>query len=269
MKHVYLMIVTVFLLHSCKKNRTEPLPPGNVSLLLKDISYSSLPSPYYYFEYDAAGRVINTRFASGIVLYQVNYTGNAISEIQKTNATNKDRLVYTYDNGRPSLIKYIHVNGEIYKRCFITYTPAGKPAKMEWEIKFGTVGFILIREMSFTYYADGNLKDLTARMPAIDGNEPESTYTDHYENYDAGKNTDEFTLYQNFNDHILLLPGIKLQQNNPRRVTRTGVPFTYEINFNYTYNNQQYPVSRNGLMKITGGTDAGKELLITAGYSYY
>ncbi|RTL59927.1 MAG: hypothetical protein EKK37_03530 [Sphingobacteriales bacterium] len=265
-------LISVLLLQACKKDNKPvpgPVDPGQTTLLLKDIAYSSLPSPYYHFEYNTAGQVTKTSFADEQAVYAVSYNNNFISEIQKTNGTNKDRLVYTYDNDKPVLIKYIDINGVTYQRCFITYYPDGKLATMDWEFKSGTMGYVLITEMGFTYYADNNVKDITTHLPAVEGLQNEISFNDHYEDYDANKNADGFALHQKFNDRLLLLPGVKLQINNPRKVTRTGTAIDYEINYTYTYNDKKYPVSSSGLIKIKSGTDAGRTFNLSAQYSYY
>ena len=270
MKQALLIIVAVFILSACRKEKkpvVAPVPPPGL-VLLKDISYSSLPSPFYHFEYDANWRINKFSFSSALGQYNVSYAENGISNIEKTNATNHDKLIYTYESiGKPSVVEYTYSNGEVYERCFITYS-GNQLSKMEWEVKPTTIGFINLRELSFTYYDDGNLKDVTGHGFAIDGVQEEYTYTEHYENYDNKKNTDDFAIYQTPNDHTLLLPGIKLQQNNPGKVIRTGAPFSFEITYAYTYNND-YPVNRTGNLKITSGTDTGKQFTLTAGYTYY
>lgn len=161
------------------------------------------------------------------------------------------------------------INGVMYKRCFITYYPDGKLASMDWELKSGTIGYVLVTQLHFTYYADYNVKDITTHLPAVVGLQNEISYTDHYEDYDTGKNATDFALYQKFNDHLLLLPGIKVQVNNPGKVTRKGTAVDYEINYAYTYNDTKYPVSSAGLLKINSGTDAGKIVNLSTQYSYY
>lgn len=273
MRRIFLYAVAITLsLQACKKDNKPapgPVDPGQTTLLLKDIAYSSLPSPYYHFEYNAAGQFTKTSFADEQAVYSVSYNNNFISEIQKTNGTNKDRLVYTYDNGKPILIKYIDINGVTFERCFITYYPDGKLATMDWEFKFNNVGYVLITEMGFTYYADNNVKDITTHLPAVEGFQNEASFTDHYENYDTNKNADGFALHQRSNDRLILLPGIKLQMNNPGKVTRTGTPVDYEINYTYTYNDKKYPVSSSGLLKINSGANAGQTFNLSTQYSYY
>lgn len=264
----------MLVLQACKKDNVQPGIPGlptQPAGALKDIVYSGLPSPYYHFEYNNAGLISKTSFASEQSVYQVSYTGTAISEVKRINVVNGTRYVYTYDNGKPVIIKYINAQGEIFLRNFLSYSPEGRLINMDWEMKVDNVGYIIMKEMGFTYYADGNLKDLVVDLHAIDGLQEQATYTDHFQDYDNKKNTDDFVLFQDFNQRLLLIPEIKLQHNNPGKVIRTGTGTTlaYEINYTYSYNNNQFPLTRNGTVKINNGPDTGKVFLVNAEYSYY
>ena len=276
MRRIVLYMAAIFLLQACNKDNTPPAQPGTGTtppadvVLLKDIVYSSLPSPYYHFEYNTADKISKASFASDLAVYQVSYAGNNISEVKQINGSNHDRIEYTYDNGKPVIAKYIKTDGTNYLNVFFNYTAEGKLSSMEWDMKSGDIGFLVYKEINFTYYTDGNLMDMTFHYHDIDGIQTATTFTDHYENYDSNKNADEFTLYQEFNIHTLLLPQIKLQQNNPGKVTRTGsASLTYEINYTYTYNSNKFPLNKNGMLKITSGPDTGKVFSISAQFSYY
>src|SRR5690349_8530866 len=54
---------------------TNPPPPPPTGVFLKDVVIPNLPSPYYHFEYDAAGRVLGASFASGVRNYNLTYDG--------------------------------------------------------------------------------------------------------------------------------------------------------------------------------------------------
>src|SRR6478609_9650420 len=92
----FLIVATV--LFSCKKEKEMPVPvemPSPVAtVLLKDIVESSLPSPYYHFEYDTEGKVTFVSFASDFTRYNVMYRQNKISEMRNNILVNKDRLKY-------------------------------------------------------------------------------------------------------------------------------------------------------------------------------
>src|SRR3954467_4082430 len=96
---------------------TAPTPPDPTPspVLLRDIVLSNLPSPYYHFEYDAAGRVVAASFASGLTNYEVAYDGGRISELRNVAVQNGTRLAYLYDDaGRVNVVKYLDATGLVY-----------------------------------------------------------------------------------------------------------------------------------------------------------
>lgn len=272
MRPISLSLIVVFFLAACKKDNTTPgqtTPPPAVSGLLKDIIYSSLPSPYYHFDYNNGGKVSSINFSDGLAVYSVAYSNNTISEINKTNPPNHDQLSYTYESGKPVVVLIKDNNKVVYKRCFLEYDVTGKLSKMNWEVKSSTVGFQQLKEISFTYYTDGNLEKMITHLFPIDGVQTDVSYTDKYEDYDTKKNTDDFTLFQSFTEHTMLLPGVVLQKNNARKITHTSDSLSYTVDYTYTYNTSDLPVFKNGMLHITGGTDAGKNFTITTQLIYY
>ncbi len=124
-----LVIRSVFALTSCSAlascaSSTEtfsapgslPTPPAGSSapVLLKDMVVSSLPSPYYHFEYDAAGQMTQASFASGLMTYALAYVSGRLDELRNNLVANNDRLLYTYDSaGRVGSVKYADASGEV------------------------------------------------------------------------------------------------------------------------------------------------------------
>ena len=109
-----------------KKNIFPQLspPPDPVIpvVFLKDVVIPRLPSPYYHFEYDAAGKVSFVSFASDFTRYDVVYNGDRISEMKNNIIVNKDRLQYSYDNaGRVSTVTYADSTGLVYTRLNLSY----------------------------------------------------------------------------------------------------------------------------------------------------
>src|ERR1700741_3126120 len=97
-KYLLLLIMSVAL-SSCKKEKinlpSPTSPPSDPTVpvgLLKDIVIPNLPSPYYHFEYDLAGKVSLVSFASDFNKYNVLYDGDKISEMRNDIVVNKDRL---------------------------------------------------------------------------------------------------------------------------------------------------------------------------------
>ncbi|MGZ5127582.1 MAG: hypothetical protein ACXWC1_32860 [Burkholderiales bacterium] len=247
---------------------TNP-PPPPTSVLLKDIVIPSLPSPYYHFEYDGQGMVSSVSFASDIRTYDVTYAAGRISELRNNNFANHDRLVYVYDDaGRVAAIKETDENGVVFIALFFTYS-GDKLTGLERDRRV-TGGFIIDKTMSFSYYPDGNLLELTEHRPAIDGLQLETTVTDKFEQYDSGINVDAFGLIHNeFFDHLVLLPAVQLQKSNPRRVTRTGDADNYTVDYNYYYDGLNRPREAIGDLTFTTGPSAGQHFQVGSLFSYY
>jgi hypothetical protein len=131
-------------------------------------------------------------------------------------------------------------------------------------------GFIIDKTMSMTYDVDGTLKDLTVHRPAIAGLQEEATSVEHFEQYDSGINVDGFGLiHDDFFDHLVLLPGVQLQKGNPRRESRTGDGLNYVVDYTYTYDTQNRPLSKIGALTILNGPDTGRQIQTSSVFTYY
>lgn len=276
-RYIFLLAMMTGIFLSCNKydsgytpttpNPTVPTPPAD-QFFLKDIVAPSLPNPYYHFEYDQAGIITHVAFASGFRMYELIYDGRRLIEVRNNTAVNKDRLQYNYDNaGRVNLINFIDNTGKLFRRSFFTYDDE-QLVKIESELNLdGT--FKKERIMSFAYQPDGNLMDMTDQRFAL-GSQTASTYTDHYEQYDDKINKDGFSLiHQDFTDHLVLLPGVRFQKNNAAKVTRNGSPNNFTVNYTFTYNQKNVPLSEAGDFVWTSGSDAGKHFAVGLQYSYY
>lgn len=269
--YLLLLIMTAVLI-SCKKERgtigslTPPPPP---KVLIKDIILSHLPSPYYHFEYNAAGKVTFVSFASDFFRYDVMYDGDRISEMRNNILVNKDRLQYFYDNeGRVNIVTYADSAGLVYTRIDLTYD-GQRLVKLERQRKLGS-DFVLDKTITMSYHADGNLMDLTVHRPAMVG-QTESTIIDRYEQYDNKFNAEGFSLLKKdeFFDHFVFLPGVQLQKNNPGKETRTGDGTNYNVDYTYTFNDRGLPVERSGDFVYTSGQYTGQRFLLSSTYTYY
>ena len=267
-----LFLAGVIVLCSCNKEKEMPvsvkMPPSVAPVLLKDIVESSLPSPYYHFEYDAQGKASFVSFASEFTRYNIIYRQNKISEMRNNILVNKDKLKYVYDNaGRVSTVRYNDSNGVVFARVNFTYD-GQQLVKLRREKKSGA-GFIIDKIMTFSYYPDGNLFELTTRYPTTK-DQAKSVFTDRYEQYDDKINVDGFSLIHNdFFDHLILLPDVQIQKNNPHKETRTGDGLNYVVNYTYTYNTGGAPLIKKGDLVISNGSDSGKKIQISSTFSYY
>jgi hypothetical protein len=264
------LAITV-LFTACKKEGKGPgsAPPGDAQIiLLKDIIIQGLPSPYYHFDYNDSGYITNSDFSSGLREYEINYSAKKISQINSTHAINRDRLLYQYENGKPSLVKYLNEGGEMYKRCFVSYNSAGHLNNLEWEVRQMNDGFALLRTVDFTYYPDGNLQQMRDERHPF-AQQAHAVYIDNFSDYDNKLNVDGFSRFHYDGDHLLLFPSSKLQKNNPAKLVRTGTGINYEILYNYTYDNLGRPSLKSGTGLFTSGPGAGQAFQSTSSFTYY
>jgi hypothetical protein len=276
MRYGFVLISTLFIaFSSCKKEKEPVTPPHSVPeeppiavALLKDITIPNLPSPYYHFEYTASGTASFASFASGFNQYNLVYSNGRIHQMRNNIVVNKDTIQYLYDNAdRVDRINYIAEGGNVYVKISLAYD-AQKLIKIDREKKLGN-NFILDKTMTMSYHADGNLKDLTYHYFPFNGS-AEHIFTDHFDQYDSKVNVDAFGLLHNeFFDHLVLLPGVQLQKNNPLKESRTGDAANYNITYTYTYNDKNHPVNKKGDLVFTTGTDTGKRFQTNSFYSYY
>jgi hypothetical protein len=248
-------------------SQTPPPPPPTA--LLKDIVIARLPSPYYHFDYDSTGRVRAVSFASGLTMYDVKYEGGRIAALQNNILVNHDRLVYEYDDaGRVALIRYVDSQDVTFTIVVLWYD-GQQLTKVERDRRVEG-GFIIDKTMSFAYYPDGNLKDLAEHRPPITGVQDDATSVTHFEQYDTGTNVDAFDLlHDDFFDHLVFLPGVRLQKGNPRRETRTGDGDNYTVDYTYSYDGANRPLSKSGDLTLLNGANSGQHFQTNAVFSYY
>jgi len=274
LRSALLSIVAVAAVTSCSDDTaTAPTPPDpqpTAPVLLRDVEIPSLPSPYYHFEYDAGGRVSHASYASGLTMYDVTYDRDRIAEMQNNIIVNHDRLVYVYDDaGRVASIRFTDQTGLVFTVLFFTYE-GQKLTSMERDRRV-TGGFLIDRTLTFSYYDDGNLREITDHRPPIDGVQPETTTNDRFEQYDNKINVDAFSLlHPDFFDHLILLPSVQLQKGNPARVTHTGDGLNYRVDYTYTYDDKNRPLRKAGEFTMLNGPNAGDKASPTLSvFTYY
>lgn len=280
-KYLLILIASVVII-SCKKDKdtgnpgnppvVPPVPNPPVqpvqTVFLKDLTIAGLPSPFYHFEYDGRGRQGFANYASGLLMYDLSYQGKWLAELRNNVIVNKDRLEYSYDtDARVNLIRYVDSNGLLFKRVRLWYD-GQKLIRLERYRKIGA-DFILEKIMLFTYYADGNLLEIAERHPAL-GGQNEINFTLRFEQYDNKINTDGFTLIHNeFFEHFVFLPQVQIQKNNPGKLIRSGDGVNLEINYTYTYNDNNAPLTKRGNGIFLTGANAGQQFQTSSVFSYY
>jgi hypothetical protein len=275
-----LFIVTIGSI-SCKKNNVEnpAANPPSPTALIKDVVHASLPSPFYHFEYDTAGKAVFVSYASDMRRYDIIYEGDRIIEMRNNitviligpnndtivTSINKDRLRYYYDNtDRVNAVTYADSTGLVNTRVNLTYD-GQMLVKFERERKSGS-GFFVDKIITMSYHPDGNLQDITVHQPAIVG----QNYTTRYEQYDNKVNAEGFSLlHDEFFDHFVFLPGAQLQKNNPGKITRTGDGNNFKVDYTYTYNDRDVPLTRSGNFVYTSGPNTGQRFQLSSTYTYY
>lgn len=266
------MTLAAVVVSSCGETATAPVPPGPapaVAGMLRDIEISRLPSPYYHFEYDATGRVSAASFASGISMYDVVYADDRIAELQDNAPGTGDRLVYGYDDaGRVGTVRYLDDAGVEYTVVRFSYD-GQKLTGVERSRRLAGA-LVVDKTVTLSYDADGNLRDLVEHRLPIEGRQNETTTSDRFEQYDDGINVDGFSLlHSEFFDHLVLLPGVQLQNGNPGRVTRTGDGVNYTIEYTYVYSDGNRPLTKTGDVTLLNGPNAGERFQTRSEFSYY
>jgi len=273
--NLLLLFMTSAILLSCRKDKVsidqptpEPTDAPAPTVLLKDIVIPNLPSPYYHFEYNAQGKTTLNSFASDLFRFDVIYNGDRIQEMRNNIAFGTDTLRYFYDNiGRVDAVNYIDPAGRLYIKVFFTYD-GRKLIKLDrWRLAGGN--FLLNKTMTLSYYADGNLREIIDHRPAVNG-QVESTSIHRFEQYDEKINVDGFSIIHNdFFDHLILLPGVQIQKNNPLKEIVTGDGSNYIVDYTYLYNDSKVPLTKTGNLKFTNGANAGISFETKSMFSYY
>lgn len=247
---------------------TDPVVPplaDTARVLLKDIVRSSLPSPYYHFVYDTARYASEISFASGLVTYKLTYENRRL--VKMLNTINGNQMVYTYSNGKVSLITERNVNGTLRWQYRFEYNTLNQLTVMEWiEYSNGVTGSPF-KKMTMSYRPDGNL-DKTERYFRGTNGQLEWTNTTEYKDYDNTINVDDFSIPKDFFESLLYLPQVKLQKNNHHTEISTGVQSDYKVTYTYQTVNG-LPVTQNGVFVWTRGTNVGQTINISSQYTYY
>lgn len=269
--HRYLLLATLFAALACSGDGhsiTPPPDPGP-TVLLKDIVIPNLPSPFYHFEYDGTGRITLASFASDLNVYNLSYADGRLSEMRNNILVNKDRLAYVYDDGgRVAEVRISDQTGVLRTRHQLTY--AGQRLVRMDRYRLSNATFILDQSLSMSYDANGNLLELTEHLPAIEGLQDDVTFVDRFEQYDTGTNVDGFSLlHPGFFDHLVLLPTVQLQKGNPRKQTRTGNVDNFTVDYTYTYDAQNRPVTKVGDLTFVTGSHSGEHFQTNSLFSYY
>jgi hypothetical protein len=269
-QHLLLVILVTTIVSCHKEPSGQPNPPkGLLSLKLKDINVPGLPSPFYHFEYNNSGNVSVEGFEAGLKIYNVHYDGKNITSMENAaDPNNRITLEYQYNNGELLAIKVKDKNGFTLRHCIFTFSHSHQLQQMDWDTADGNVGFYLQQTLTFTYYPDGNLMEMVIHNYAV-GSQAAATVTNTFENYDDKANADGFSLLHTDFKELLLMPGLRFQINNPRRVIHSGDTVNFDIGYTYTYDDNGRPTIKKGSGTYTVGSNPGQPFETQSTFSYY
>jgi hypothetical protein len=275
---IYLLALLVVGMVSCRKDKQyQPNPvfpnPGNktfIDLKLKEINIRSLPSPYYHFDYSDATHISSYNFSSGLMIYDMQYSGTKLSSMKNTTFMgNRDNVEYKYTGDALTTVNVTSEAGVLYRRGTFSYNASGQLVKLEWEVKNGSQPLEKEHSFELSYYTDGNVKEVTQHFFPV-GPQTDMTYKDTYENYDDKLNVDGFSIIHISQfKHPVLMTNALLQVNNAKKVTHTGDGINYKVDYTYTYDPMGRPLIKNGDLVMTNGADAGKHFDLQTTYSYH
>jgi hypothetical protein len=203
-------------------------------------------------------------------MYDVLYSGGRISEMRDNIFVNHDTLRYSYDpTGKVTVIKFIDDANVVYRHALFTY--AGNLLKeIKWDRKRSDGSFFADRILSFSFYADGNVKTITEHRPPVPGVE-DYTSVRTFEQYDDKINVDDFSLiHDGIHDHLFLPQGFRVQKNNPKKemLSVNGADL-YTIDYTYTYNRDNTPSNKAGNLLYLSGQYTGQRFQTHTFYTYY
>ncbi len=272
MKRISLLFIaySAVLFTSCRKDpdTIPPVPNPPPAVKLKEINHDKLPSPYYFFDYDASNQVKTISFESGLLNYQVTHANNRLSVLQNNTAVNKTRLEYRYTDGKVTSVAIFDNNGVQKQRCFLDYS-GDQLIRIDWELRRQGMGYVQQRSIELSYYPDGNLRELNHVRNEIENVQTALQWKDSFSNYDNKTGVEGFTQIHPEEEELIYLPGVVIQKNNPGKIVRNGQAVNYEITFTYTYDEAGRPVNKKGDFLITSGPNQGIRSELHTFFTYY
>lgn len=273
-KQTVLIWTLVLSVLACTKNpevlpNPQPLPPpmdiDTARVRLKQFQITNLPSPYYQFVYNDSGYATNINFASGFYRYLLGYNNKRL--VIMTETANGDKLVYSYNHGNVSTIdEYSGITGTRIWHYEFDYDLMQRLVKARWFFINGSDS-ALDKVAELKYHADGNLSEYKSSIRMDDGTiQWAATYT--YNNYDDKTNVEDFGMLKNFFEHLLYLPSVRFQLNNPGTSKYVSTAKEREITYQYQYL-ENLPLVKTTTMHEIKGPEAGRTVTSTTQYSYY
>jgi hypothetical protein len=235
------------------------IPPSTdqQTVKLKEIITENEPTPSFTFTYDDSGYVSTAGFAGELMTYRYFYKNQRIDSVS-TSATNGTYLLYRYTGAFVSKVEQHDRNG-LALTVAILYDRFNRVSSMEWRpVSSGTA-----KTTTFDYYGNGNLHAMKTYYPAT-GTISLTTY----QAYDNKKNVDGFAVFKDFFDHIVLLPSVRLQHNNPTKISMLRGNNRIEVQNEYTYSDD-LPIQQRSTAQISDGSGKEQTLTTFTSFNYY
>lgn len=228
---------------------------------LKEILVQGLAASYVKCNYDERGFITDMDYESGNFQYKIEYKEGRISRIVNSAFAENDTLLYFYTGKNVSRIDWIVPGNGIKQELALYYDTKNRLVQLNFrKTNFNNI----FKKMLFFYNSYSNMIRCEIYYDFGNGLLKTSTYL--FDQFDDKHNVFANDLLKEY--HLYFLPQVKLQQNNPLRSRLLGITNDYESLNSFHYNNN-IPVIKTTIMKLTRGAGAGEIRTVTALYKYY
>lgn len=258
-----LVVILLLTAVACRDKDTGPSPntphlSDQQTVRVKEIVVRNSPSPYYHFTYDDSGYVTSLNYSSSLYYYEYFYKNQRIDSVTSSSIDAR-YLLYRYNDQKVTSVLQYDLTG-LRQTVSIQYDNRNRVIKMEWRPTSSPPEEKLTE---FEYYDNGNVSRMKTTYP-VSG----ITSTVTYEAYDNKRSVDGFGIFKEFFDHVILLPSVRLQYNNPTRMKIVSGPNERTIQHDYVYQDS-LPLQRNSTTQVTAGSSAGQTFTGQTTFSYY
>ncbi|WP_315818815.1 hypothetical protein [Paraflavitalea speifideaquila] len=260
---ISLTAILLLMAVACSDKDPGPVPceiagTDRFVVLLKEVNVRNTATPFYHFTYNDSGYVTRLSYHEDMYVYEYFYKSGRIDSVTSS-STDAKYFLYRYTNQRVSSVQQ-YDNAGLKITISIRYDDRGRVTHMDWQpVNNGPDE----KHTVLTYYDDGNVKRVESSYPAT----AQVSISD-FEAYDNKKCVDGFAVSRDFLEHVILLPQVRFQLNNPTRTKSVNGPFVREAQFNYVYHGN-LPIERHSVTRVTAGPTAGDSYTGFTSFTYY
>lgn len=250
MKFAYVLVAASIAIASCKKNKSNPSDPGNITRKITRIEENGGVSARFAYNADGAIQTINTNIDGDDVVFTFSY--NAQKKPKEVVNSQGSRSVYIYDAAGLKMIETYEENEKVSENHF-TYEN-GRVASNTLFVAIdgggNNVTYEPVQRFVYRYTAAGAL-DKVSTYEVDDQNGQFVLTQDYvYTQYDTKKNP--LTVLSDFSAVLFQQP---ININNPvvEKMLSPGGTVIETTNNVYTYDAAGYPVTCTSTSLFTGG----------------